>query len=134
MIIHNAMSNPSRVVKTRVPVRVIISAVLIGVTVISFILYAVWQSGRGLHEARMTGKIVAKEFQPNSAPEREITLNRSGNVSARTNEGQFLLTVEVPESGGKPKTFTVWLNDKGQYDAVKVGDSFDVGPYVVPGK
>jgi len=125
------MSTPNRVVKTKVPIRVLVSAVLIGVFAVGFILYAVWESGRGLHEARKTGVIVSKEFQPYPEPERQITLNRGGTVSARTSEGQYLLSVEVPQNDGSKKTFNVWLNDKGRYDAVKVGDSFDVGPYLV---
>ena len=125
------MSTPNRVVKTKVPLRVLFSAVLIGVLVVGFILYAVWESGRGLHEARMSGVIVSKEFQPYPEPEREITLNRGGTVSARTSEGQYLLSVEVPQKDGSKKTFNVWLNDKLRYDAVKVGDSFDVGPYLI---
>ena len=128
------MSTPNRVVKTHVPIRVIVSSVLIGLLVVGFIFYAVWQSGRGLHEARMSGKIVSKVFQPYPQPERQITLNRGGAVSARTSEGEFVITVEVPQSDGTSKTFTVWLNDKQRYDAVKVGDSFDVGPYVVQEK
>ena len=128
------MSTPNRVIKTKVPIRVIVSAVLIGVLVVGFIIYAVWQSGRGLHEARMSGVIVSKEFQPYTAPEREITLNRSGTVSARTSDGQYLISVDVPQKDGSKKTYNVWLNDKGRYDAVKVGDSFDVGPYLIPSK
>ncbi|MEI6493007.1 MAG: hypothetical protein WCO94_10705 [Verrucomicrobiota bacterium] len=128
------MSTPNRVVKTHVPIHVIVSSVLIGLLVVGFIFYAVWQSGRGLHEARMSGTIVSKVFQPYSQPERQITLNRGGAVSARTSEGEFVITVEVPQSDGASKTFTVWLNDKQRYDAVKVGDSFDVGPYVVQEK
>ena len=128
------MSSPNRVVKTKVPARVIASAVLIGVSVVAIILLAVWQIQSGQHEARMTAVIISKEFQPFSAPEREITLNRSGTVSARTSEGQYLISVDVPQKDGSKKTYTVWLNDKGRYDAVKVGDSFDVGPYLIPSK
>jgi len=125
------MSSPNRVIKTKVPMRVLVSAVLIGVIVVGFILYAIWESGRGLHEARMSGVIVSKEFQPYPEPERQITLNRGGTVSARTSDGQYLLSVEVPQKDGSKKTYNVWLNDKGRYDAVKVGDSFDVGPYLI---
>ena len=125
------MSAPNRVIKTKVPIRVLVSAVLIGVIVVGFILYAIWESGRGLHEARMSGVIVSKEFQPYPEPERQITLNRGGTVSARTSDGQYLLSVEVPQKDGSKKTYNVWLNDKGRYDAVKVGDSFDVGPYLI---
>jgi hypothetical protein len=39
--------------------------------------------------------------------------------------------VEVPQSDGTKKTYTVELMKKDQYDAIKVGDSFDVGPYLV---
>ena len=126
------MTTPNRIVKSQVPARVIVSAILIGVFAVGFILIAVWQSGRGITEARMTGKIVSKEFQPYAEAERQITLNRGGTVSAQTSDGQYLISVEVPQGDGSKKTFTVWLNDKRRYDAVKVGDSFDVGPYFVP--
>ena len=128
------MSSPNRVVKTKVPARVIVTATLIGLFSIGFVLLAVWQSGRGLVEARMSGTIVSKEFQPYSQPEKQITLNRSGDVSTQNSDGQFIINVSVPQSDGSKKTFTVWLNDKQRYDAVKVGDSFDVGPYVIPSK
>ncbi len=127
-----SMSTPNRVVKTKVPVRVIVSATLIGVVVAGFIIFAVWQSGRGITDARMRGTIISKEFEPYPEPEREITLNRSGTVSAQTTKGEYLIAVEVPQRDGTKKTFNVWLNDKQRYDAVQVGDSFDVGPYVVP--
>lgn len=128
------MTSPNRVVKTELPLRVILSAVLIGVLVIGFVLVAVWQSGRGITQARMSGIIQTKEFQPYAEREREITLNRSGSISAQTTEGQYLITVGVPQADGSTKVFTVWLNDKKLYDAVKVGDPFDVGPYLVPSK
>jgi len=128
------MSTPNRVVKTELPARVIVTAVLIGVAVMAIILLAIWQSGMGLHEARMSGVIVTKEFKPYPEPERQITLNRSGTVSAQTSAGQYLISVEVPQKDGSRKTFNVWLNDKRRYDAVKIGDAFDVGPYLVPSK
>ncbi|MFZ4773768.1 MAG: hypothetical protein ACOYM3_00300 [Terrimicrobiaceae bacterium] len=126
------MSTPNRVVKTKVPARVIVSATLIGLFVIGFIFVAVWQSGRGITKARMSGTIVSKEFQPYSEPERQITLNRSGTMSALNTDGQHILSVSVIQKDGSKKTFTVWLNDKKLYDSLKVGDAFDVGPYLVP--
>jgi hypothetical protein len=39
--------------------------------------------------------------------------------------------VEVLQKDGTQKPYTVWLNDKKRYDAIKVGDNFDVGPYLV---
>ena len=126
------MDPKNRVVKPKVPARVIVSAVLIALFVGGFVIIAVWQSGRGIVEARMSGIVVAKEFQPLAEPERQITLNRDGAMSATNASGQFILTVEVPQGDGKKKTFTVWLNDKQHYDSTKIGDSFDVGPYVVP--
>jgi hypothetical protein len=128
------MSTPNRVVKTELPARVIVSAVLIGLLVVAFILFAVWQSGRGITQARMSGVIVSKEFRPSPEPERQITLNRSGTVSAQVADGEYLIAVEVPQKDGSKKTYNVWLNDKRRYDAVKTGDAFDVGPYLVPSK
>jgi len=128
------MSSNHRVVKPKLPARVVLSAVAIGLFVIGFIIVAVWQSGRGITEARMSGTIVSKEFQPLAQPEREITLNRSGTLSATNTTGSFLITVEVPSPDGTKKLYTVWLNDQARYDAVKVGDAFDVGPYYLPDK
>lgn len=128
------MSSPNRVVKAKLPARVIVSAVFIGLLVTGFIIFAVWQSGRGITEARMSGFIVSKEFKPYTQTEREITLNRKGAVSARDVDGDYLITVEVPQKDGSKKPYVVDLNDKARYDAVKVGDPFDVGPFYVPSK
>lgn len=128
------MSSTNRVVKPKLPARVVLSAVAIGLLVVGFIVFAVWQSGHGITQARMSGMIVSKEFQPLDQPEREITLNRSGALSATNSTGNFIITVEVPQPDGTKKLYTVWLNDKARYDAVKVGDSFDVGPYYLPEK
>ena len=126
------MSTPNRVVKTKIPIRVIVTATLIAAVVVGFIIFAVWQSGRGIVDARMRGTIISKEFEPYPEPEREITLNRSGTVSAQTTKGEYLIAVEVPQRDGTKRTFNVWLNDRQRFDAVQVGDSFDVGPFLVP--
>ncbi|MEI8312957.1 MAG: hypothetical protein WCH98_19600 [Verrucomicrobiota bacterium] len=128
------MSTPNRVVKTKIPARVIVSSTLIGLFVIGFIVVAVWQSGRGIADARLRGTIVSKEYRPNPEPERQITLSRTGALSARDATGEYVITVEVPQRNGPKRTFTVWLNDKQRFDAVKVGDSFDVGPFLVPSR
>lgn len=128
------MSVPNRVVKAKLPARVVVSAVFIGLLVTGFIVFAVWQSGRGITEARMSGFIVSKEFKPLAQTEREITLNRKGTVSARDVAGNYIITVEVIQKDGTKKAYVVDLNDKARYDAVKVGDAFDVGPFYVPSK
>ena len=128
------MSTPNRVVKTKIPARVIVSSTLIGLFVVGFIVVAIWQSGRGIADARLRGTIVTKEYRPNPAPERQVTLTRSGALSARDATGEYVITVEVPQRDGSRRTFTVWLNDKQRFDAVSVGDSFDVGPFLVPSR
>lgn len=128
------MTTPDRVVKTKAPLRVIMGAVLIALFVIGFIWIAIWYTGAGIMEARMRGTIVSKEFRPFKQTEHQITLNRNGMLDAQDVEGQYILTVEVTQKDGTKKTFTVWLEDKKRYDAVKVGDPFDVGPYLVPSK
>lgn len=121
------MADP-RTVKPKIPLRVIITAVAIGLGVFVFVVLAVLQSGRGLAEARMAGKIIKKEFVP--APEEQIVLGRDGKIDARHKDGDFILTVEVPQKDGTMKIFNVWL-DKARYDAVNVGDTYDVGPALV---
>lgn len=118
-----------RVVKPHTPPRLIVASVLIALFVFSFIIFAVWQSGRGITEARMSGIVIAKEFVPE--PERQITVGREGGVTARDKEGDYMLKVEVTSADGVKKTYDVWLTKKEQYEAIKIGDSFDVGPYLV---
>lgn len=128
------MSTPDRVIKAKLPARVIVGSSLIALFVLGFVIVAVWQSGVTITDARMRGTVIAKEFQPLSQPEREITLNQSGAMTARTNEGEMTITVEVPQRNGTTRTFTVWIRDRAQFDRIQVGDTFDVGPYVVPGE
>lgn len=122
--------NP-RVVKTQTPPRLIVASVGIGLLVLGFIVFAVWYSGRNITDAEMTGTIVEKEFVP--APEQQIVLGREGTIKAREKEGDYILVVEVPQREGGKKTFRVFLNKK-RYDSLAVGQSFDVGPYIVPEK
>lgn len=122
--------NP-RVVKPQTPPRLIVASVGIGLLILGFVVFSVWYSGRNIMDAKMTGTIVEKEFVP--APEQQIVLGREGSIKAREKEGDYILVVEVPQRGGEKKTFRVFLNKK-LYDTLQVGQSFDVGPYVVPEK
>jgi len=87
--------------------------------------------GSGITDAKMTGIVVAKEFKPMAEPEQQITIHKGGDVRSDRVDGEYVITVEVLLKDGVKKTYTVWLNDKARYDAVKVGDNFDVGPYLV---
>lgn len=119
-----------RVVKPKLPLGTILTAVFFGVLVFGFVISAVWLSGTGISEARMTGTIIEKKFEP--LAEKQVVISRSGSgMSATQKDGEYIITVEVVQKDGTKKPFTVWLNDKARFDAVKVGDSFDVGPYLI---
>ena len=119
----------SRVVRTRLPVRVLAAAFLLGLFLIGFLVLAIWQSGSAIEKARMTGRVVAKEFIP--APEQQVTIDRKGTLSAGESSGEYILTVEVATDDKRTKKpYDVWVNKK-RYEAVKIGDAFDVGPYLV---
>ena len=119
----------SRVVRTRLPVRVLAAAFLLGLFLIGFLVLAIWQSGSAIEKARMTGRVVAKEFIP--APEQQVTIDRKGALSAGESSGEYILTVEVAtDDKTTKKPYDVWVNKK-RYEAVKIGDAFDVGPYLV---
>jgi hypothetical protein len=118
----------SRTIKARNPPRVIVAAVLIGLFVAGFLILAIWQSGAQIEKAKMRGRIIAKEFVP--APEHQLTLSRRGLLQAEEFPGDYILTVEVAAGGGTRKLYNVWL-DKKRYNALKIGDSLDVGPYLV---
>lgn len=125
------MTTNPRTIRTGAPLSLWIKAVTLGLLALAVILFAAWQFGASITAAKMTGKVVAKEFQPLSAPEKQITLNKDRSLRADRVEGDYIITVEVPQKDGSKRSFTVWLNDKARYDAVQVGDSFDVGPYLV---
>lgn len=118
----------SRVIRTKTPARVVVAAALIGVFLVGFLVLAIWQSGSAIERARMTGRVVAKEFIP--SPEHQVTLGRKGGLRAAESQGEYILTVEVPADNGTKRPYNVWV-DKKRYEAVKIGDSFDVGPYLV---
>ena len=119
----------SRVVRTRLPVRVLAAAFLLGLFLTGFLVLAIWQSGSAIEKARMTGRVVAKEFIP--APEQQVTIDRKGALSAGESSGEYILTVEVATDDKRTKKpYDVWVNKK-RYEAVKIGDAFDVGPYLV---
>lgn len=120
----------SRVVKPKVPLRLVIGAILITIVVVGVVVFGVYESGSGLRDARLSGIVAAKEFNPSPAPEAQITLGRDGSLAARTVDGEYTITVEVEQPDGTTKPFRVWL-DKARYENVKVGDTFDVGPYLV---
>jgi hypothetical protein len=118
----------SRALRAKNPPRVIAAAFLLGLFLAGFIVLAVWQTGVQIDRARMPGRIVAKEFVPGS--EHQVTLGRSGRVTAAESAGEYILTVEASGPDGATKSYHVWV-DKKRYQALKIGDSFDVGPYLV---
>jgi len=124
------MSTPpanSRVLpKPKTPLGLLTALVAGGILLLVGIFLAISSLQTGISDARMRGVITQKEFQPQ--PETKITLGENG-LRARTVEGNFYLTVSVPMEGAEPKIFNVWV-PKEIYDEVKVGDPFDVGPYL----
>jgi microcompartment protein CcmL/EutN len=118
----------SRVIRTRTPPRVIAAAVLLALFLVGFLVLAIWQSGTAIEKARMTGTIIAKEFVPR--PEHQVTLARTGGLRADESQGEYILTVEVAANDGTKKAYHVWV-DKKRYEAAKIGNAFDVGPYLV---
>ena len=119
-----------RVVKPQLPLRTVLTAAFFGLLVFGFVVAAVWLSISDLQEAKMSGTVIEKRFEP--LKEEQIIISRSGSgVSATRKEGEYIITVEVTKKDGTKEPYTVWLNDKARFDAVNVGDTFDVGPYVI---
>ena len=125
------MNSEQKVLKPQIPFTTVLGAVLIGVLLFVFVIFAVKQTGKPINQALMRGTITEKQFLPAKAPEAQITIGRNGQFLARTVEGEFILTVEVPVDGVK-KEYKVYMPDREQYDKYKVGDTFDVGPYLIP--
>ena len=120
-----------RVIKVQIPISTWVKSILIGVGAFAFIVFAIWQTGKPIVDAKMTGTVVSKEFKPLAQTERQITLNRDGAVRTDNVDGEYIITVEVLLKDGSKKTFTVWLNEQKRFESTNVGDTFDVGPYLV---
>ena len=118
----------ARTFKPHVPPRLIVASAAIGLFLAGFIVLAVWQSGSRIKQARMTGIVAAKEFVPQQ--ERQIIVERGGAMKTQEVEGDYILTVEVKQQDGQTKPYNVWV-DRKRYEAVRVGETFDVGPYLV---
>ena len=101
----------SRVIRTRTPARVIVAAVLIGLFLVGFLVLAIWQSGSAIERARMTGRVVAKEFVP--LPEHQVTLGRKGGLAAGESAGEITsLPLKLPTTDGTKKPYNVWVDKK----------------------
>lgn len=128
------MPDNPRTIKNPPPASLVLKAVALGAFALVAMLFAMWNFGSSISTAKMTGTIVSKEYRPFAAAENQITLNRNGALRSDRVEGEYIITVEVPQRDGSQKPYTVWLNSKDRYDAVRVGDRFDVGPYFIPDK
>ena len=118
----------NRIHKAQTPTKIIVVAALMGIGIFFFVIWAILGTGTPIIEARKRGEIVAKEFIPTQQAEEQITVGLKDGLKARITEGQYVLCVEVPRKGGHP--YRVDARDKKTFDKYKVGDTFDVGPYL----
>jgi hypothetical protein len=118
------------VVKPHTPTWLIAAVAFLAIFLLVGIFFAIFTLHRDITDARMTGTIIAKNFE--SQPQREISLGKNGLRSEEI-AGIFTLTVAVPQRDGTTRDFTVWVPES-LYNSVSIGDSFDVGPYLVPSK
>lgn len=116
-----------RTIKPETPVRLIISLCLLGLLLISGILYAIYYTQREIEDARMRGTITEKHFTPQ--PEQQITIGEGG-LNVTETKGEYTFIVEVKSREGGAKEYTVYV-DEERYEAHEIGDLFDVGPYLV---
>jgi hypothetical protein len=117
----------SRQIKTRLPLRVWLIAVGAGAALFGIILFATWDTGNLIIDARMSGIVTDKHFI--DRPEQQITFGERG-LRADSIDGDHILVVQVRERSGNMRTFEVWV-DREMFDNTNVGDAFDVGPYLV---
>ena len=122
-------SQNSRVIKVKTPVFLIVAVVIGCFLLFGGVYYALNTFQTGFEDARMTGVIKAKQFT--EAPQEEISIGKGG-LQKREISGEFTLTVAVRSKDGDIRDYTVWVSEK-LYNQLKVGEDFDVGPYLVPG-
>lgn len=122
---------PGRVYKPHHPKSVLFAAVGIAVLVAVAIIVAFAFTTRTIQDARMVGTVTEKNFIP--LPERQITIGRDG-LRAEDRKGNFQIRVAVPQRTGPPRDFLVDNLPQERWEAIEVGDSFEVGPYLAPGQ
>lgn len=125
------MEMDPRVIKPKLPVKLIVGVIFLGIFIFAFLVFALRSTQGIISDATMRGTVVSKEFIPAGAQEQQITLGNDGSIRASTAEGEFILMVEVPQEDGTKVPYKIWMPDRAQYDAVEVGDFFDVGPRLV---
>ncbi|MEX1118603.1 MAG: hypothetical protein WEB60_07400 [Terrimicrobiaceae bacterium] len=118
-------------IKPKLPVKLIVGVIFLGIFIFAFLVFALRSTQGIISDATMRGTVVSKEFIPAGAQEQQITLGNDGSIRASTAEGEFILMVEVPQEDGTKVPYKIWMPDRAQYDAVEVGDFFDVGPRLV---
>lgn len=121
-----------RAVKPQIPVKLIVGVILLGIFIMGFLVFALRSTQGIISDATKRGTVVSKEFIPAVTEEKQITMRSDGSFNATTSEGDFILMVEVPQADGTKVPYKIWMPDRAQYDAVDVGDSYDVGPRLVP--
>jgi len=117
-----------RVYKPEHPKGILLGAGILGVLVLVAIIFATTYMVRTIEDARLTGTVIEKNFTPQ--PERRITLGRDG-VTASDRAGQFQIRVEVPMRDGATEEFVVSNLTEERWNRIEVGDTFDVGPYLI---
>lgn len=122
------MDPKNRTFKAKTPLRLILGIVLGSIVLLAAIFYAVWYSGVQITDAKKSGIIVSKHFEPQA--EEQIILGK-GTVSTRQKAGEYTLMVEVKGRDGVVKSYAVSVGQE-LYDSLKVGDPYDVGPVLVP--
>ncbi|MEI6398550.1 MAG: hypothetical protein WCO71_07265, partial [Pseudomonadota bacterium] len=86
---------PNRVFKAQTPISTWVKSIVMGVVAFAFIVFAIWQTGKPIVDAKMTGTVVSKEFKPLGHSESQITLNRDGAVRTDKVDGEYIISVEV---------------------------------------
>jgi hypothetical protein len=122
------MPENSRVFKPKTSLRLIIGVAVGGIFLLAFIFFATWSSMHEINEAKMTGVVMSKKFTP--AAEQLISMGKGGFVS-QNKKGNFSITVDVAQKSGPPKEYIVDNLGEEDYNKLKVGDKFDVGPYLI---
>jgi hypothetical protein len=120
--------NP-RTVNSRPPIFSIIAIVLGCILLLGAIVFATTYWNRTFVDARMTGVIIEKSHT--DEPRAEVTFGTEG-VRATSASGVFTFTVRVRDREGETNDYTVWVPEV-MFHQFEVGDTFDVGPYLVPG-
>jgi len=129
----------NKIYRYKTPTKDIVKAVLMSVLGVAIVIGGIVLLNDRMANARKRGVIVEKRFEPFEHREQRIEIGKEG-FRQTISDGKYIIMVEVPPPWpqrwfglGESRLIHVSFPDDQaeRFEQLKLGDKFDVGPYLV---